>query len=387
MFKVTILFLILLPCITFGQQNGLGKEDKSEAVLEKNIKNIQQKLKLLKNKLNKAYGQEQLLLEKLEVQDKSIGKLSKKISLSNLQLKSIGKRIRDTERNIQESTNSIEQQQTQIVKLLKVQIYLNHDKTLKMLLINPQSNNANQTKHQIKYLQNRLYNLIKEVALEIKELENLKANQVALQDQESLKKQGLLFQKDQLDEQRNIRLKTLNALKLEIAKHETQSEGLSKDQKRLQELLNEIQLLLSDLPANLGSNKPFSKLKARLSKPVKGTYIRSFRSKRSENTRWNGVVIKADMGSKVKAIAYGRVAFADWLRGFGMLVIIDHQDGYMSLYGFNESIVVEVGDWVESRQEIATIGNSGTIATPALYFEIRKDAKPLNPKAWVKKGK
>ncbi|HHL31324.1 MAG TPA: peptidase M23, partial [Oceanospirillales bacterium] len=145
----------------------------------------------------------------------------------------------------------------------------------------------------------------------------------------------------------------------------------------------EIQMLLSDLPKNLGTNKSFKRLKGQMKIPVVGQYIRSFHSKRSENTRWDGVVIRAQMGDRVKAIAYGRVAFADWLRGFGMLVILDHQDGYMSLYGFNESIVVEVGDWVDAKQDIATVGNSGTLLTPALYFEIRKNAVPLNPKPWV----
>ena len=384
MFKATIFLLILLPWLCFGQQSSINSDDKSEAALEKSIKNIQKKLKLLKNKLNKAYGQEQILLEKLEVQDKSIGDIAEKINLSNLELKAIEKRVKEINSNIKTSTNSIEHQQSQIVKLLKLQIYLNHDKTLKMLLINPENSSANQTKHQVKYLQDRLYNLIKEVALEIKELEKLNITQLAIQDEVNLKKQSLLHQKDKLDEQRNIRLKTLNELKVEIAKHETQNDSLNKDQRRLQQLLSEIQVLLSDLPKDLGNNKPFAQLKGKLLKPTKGSYIRSFHSRRSENTRWDGVVIKADLGAKVTAIAYGRVAFADWLRGFGMLVILDHQDGYMSLYGFNESINVEVGDWVDSNQEIATIGNSGTLTTPAVYFEIRKNAKPLNPKAWIK---
>ncbi|MCF6319844.1 MAG: peptidoglycan DD-metalloendopeptidase family protein [Proteobacteria bacterium] len=384
MFKATIFLLFVFLATIQGHSAQKNVNNKSEVEIEANIQNIQKKLKILKTKLNKAYGQEQLLLEKLESQDKNISSIVKKINISSEQIKSLLKEITQISQKISEDKNSIEIQKNQIVKLLKLQIYLNHDKTLKMLLASPQNSHIADTKHQIKYLQNRLYNLIKEVAVNIQQLEVLKTNQQELKSQENLKKQNLLLQKDTLDEQRNIRLKTLNTLKNEIAKHESNSEGLSKDQSRLQELLDEIQVLLSDLPADLGLNKPFARLKGKLSKPVVGAYIRSFRSRRSENTRWNGVVIKADLGQQVKAIAYGRIAFADWLRGFGMLIIIDHQDGYMSLYGFNESISVEVGDWVGSRENIATIGNSGTLATPAVYFEIRKNAKPLNPKAWVK---
>jgi septal ring factor EnvC (AmiA/AmiB activator) len=290
----------------------------------------------------------------------------------------------DITQEITRNNNSIELQKNQIIKLLKLQIYLNHDKTLKLLLASPSNETTAQSKHQIKYLQNRLYNLIKEVAQNIQQLEVSKNQQLALKQQEDIKKQTLLMQKDHLEEQRNNRLKILKSLKLEIAKHESQSESLSKDQNRLQQLLREISVLLSDLPDDLGSNKPFYKLQGKLKKPIAGTYIRSFHSRRSENTRWNGVVIKADIGKPVHSVAYGRVAFSDWLRGFGLLVIVDHQDGYMSLYGFNESLDVEVGDWVDERQSIATVGNSGTLTTPALYFEIRKDAKPLNPKAWVR---
>ncbi len=375
-FKTALLLFLTLSQSSIGQN--------TEVDIENKITKIQQKLNLLKTKLNKAYGKEQQLIGKLEEQDKEINKVAKNVSISKSQLKIIQTQISQLNQNISNKSNSIEAQKNQVVDLLKLQLYMNHDKTLKMLLVNPSNKSNNQAKHQIKYLQNKLYNLIKVVANEIKLLKALKQEQLLLQDEENTKQQLLLSQQDNLLGKRNQRLNILKSLKVEIAKHETESDGLNKDQKRLNQLLLEIKNLLSDLPVNLGSNAPFSKLRNKMLKPVKGSYIRSFHSRRSEDTRWNGVVIKAKVGDPVNAIAYGRVAFADWLRGFGMLVIVDHQDGYMSLYGFNESINVEVGDWVDSRQEIATVGNSGTLVTSAVYFEIRKDAKPLNPKSWVK---
>lgn len=380
MFKVIIFLFILIPLELIAQNNS----QKSEIEIEANIANIQIKLKTLKNKLNKAYGKEQQLIGKLELQDRVIATLAKQIQKINEELTVIEDQISNYSKQILSSNNSIEKQKSQIINLLKLQVYMNHDKTLKKLLVSPKSTSSVQIKHQTKYLQNRLYNLIEEVALQIQSLEKLKAEQLLLQDQENIKKQGLLLQQDKLFEQRKLRLATLNQLKNEIAKHETESEGLNKDQLRLQQLLNEIQVLLTDLPSDLGFNKPFKQLKGKMKKPVIGSYIHSFHSRRSENTRWDGVVIQAEFSKDIQSIAYGRVAFADWLRGFGMLVIIDHQDGYMSLYGFNESLNVEAGDWVDDRQVIASIGNSGTLATPAVYFEIRKNAIPLNPKSWVK---
>lgn len=376
MFKAILVILFISSYSLHAQQ--------SEAELQVGIENIQIKLKTLKQKLNNAYGKEKELIDELEHQDRVISSVSNQITESNLQLQEIIKEISEINEKIEISNHSIERQKNEITELLKLQIYLNHDKTLKMLLINPGNEADIQSKHRIKYLQNKLFNLIREVAVEIENLELLKSQREKLFEQENHKKEILEQQQAELLKQRKQRLEILNNLKLEIAKHETESETLNKDQQRLQQLLNEIQVLLSDLPKDLGLNKSFAQLRGQMKQPVDGKYIRSFNSQKSEDTRWSGVVIQSDFGNQVSAIAYGRVAFADWLRGFGMLVILDHQDGYMSLYGFNQSISVEAGDWVEERQQIATVGNSGDMPIPALYFEIRKDAIPQNPKNWVK---
>lgn len=376
MFKACILLLLL------GIQPVVA--DQNEEQLQSRIAGIQQKLKVLKGKLNSAYGKEKDLIQQLEHQDRVISSVAGQIAISNSQLKAIEFEISKISGEIDKNTKSIEVQKQQILKLLKLQVFLNHDKTLKMLLVNPGNQVDINTKHQLKYLQNRLYNLIREVASKIITLEQDKTEKQKLMLKESDKKHELEVHKSDLLVKRKERLSVLNELKIEISRHESESETLTKDQQRLQNLLDEIQVLLSDLPTNLGSGLPFSQMAGKLRKPVDGSYIHSFHSRKSEDTKWDGVVIKSEYGEKVRAVAYGRVAFADWLRGFGMLVIIDHHEGYMSLYGFNQSLNVEAGDWVEERQVIATIGNSGILETPALYFEIRKDAIPQNPKSWVK---
>ncbi len=377
MSKAAILIFILLPLLVQGQQ--------SEEQVSLKIQSIQKKLTLLKNKLNQARGKEQQLLQKLEAQDNEINGVAKEVAYIDKQLKKITAEVNKNQQLITKKSKSIEKQKRQVANLLKLQVFLNHDKTIKMLLVNPSNKNSIETKHKIKYLQNKLFNLIKNVAHEITQLQKVKKQQEVLLKQENLKQQVLLAQQDKLLEKRKIRLNTLKALKKEISRDSKESKRLSSDQKRLQQLYLEIKNLLTDLPDSLGAEKPFRKLKGHLNKPVKGVYTHSFKSRRSENTKWNGVVIKGKLGDPVKAVAYGRIAFADWLRGFGMLVIIDHQNGYMSLYGFNESINVEVGDWIKENQVIATVGNSGSLTAPSLYFEIRKDAKPLNPKTWLKR--
>ena len=118
--------------------------------------------------------------------------------------------------------------------------------------------------------------------------------------------------------------------------------------------------------------------------PVKGRVKHAYGQPRTAGLRWQGWMIGAANGSEVKAIAYGRVAYSDWLRGYGLLLIIDHGDGFMSLYANNESLLHEVGDWVEPGAGISTVGTS-PLNGNGLYFEIRKNGKAMDPAVWLKR--
>jgi len=159
---------------------------------------------------------------------------------------------------------------------------------------------------------------------------------------------------------------------------------MQRNEKDLQQILKQLELALEEFPTAAPIiRKPFGKLRGKLNWPAKGRHLHRFGSKRKlANLRWNGVVIKAREGANVKSIAHGQVIFSDWLRGYGLLIIIDHGDGYMSLYGHNQSLFKDVGDYVERNEVISLIGNSGGSEQSALYFEIRHNRKPTNPRRW-----
>ena len=139
------------------------------------------------------------------------------------------------------------------------------------------------------------------------------------------------------------------------------------------------------LPDSSLDDVNFKKLKKKLRLPVKGKIIHEYGKKRPDTgIKWKGLFIKANEGDEVYAVAKGKVVFADWLRGFGNLIILDHGDGYMSLYGNNESIIVQQGLIVKGGDVIATVGNSGGNSSNGLYYELRKNSKPFNPLAWTK---
>lgn len=178
------------------------------------------------------------------------------------------------------------------------------------------------------------------------------------------------------------RRRLLAALQERIDSEGREVDRLAAQEKDLARLIAELTSILSDYP--ISSEDPFSQYKGRLTWPVAGTLLHDFGQPRAGGQlKWNGVVLSAPRGREVRAVYHGRVVFADWLAGMGLLVIVDHGEGYMTLYGYNETILKDTGDWVAPGDAIATVGDSGGQSQAALYFEVRRNTRPENPRTWV----
>lgn len=205
--------------------------------------------------------------------------------------------------------------------------------------------------------------------------------QQAVRSTELRSSQQVLMQ--QLEEKQQARKQVLVRISHELQNQGGELQRLRSDEQQLQELLASLQDLLADIPANSGQQQPFGSLKGKLGWPTRGRLATRFGTRRgNSDLTWQGVLISAPEGGKVHAIAQGRVAFADWLRGFGLLLIIDHGDGYMSLYGYNQALYKEVGEWVDNGEVVATLGASGGQSRSGLYFELRHNGRPINPLRW-----
>lgn len=192
-----------------------------------------------------------------------------------------------------------------------------------------------------------------------------------------------LDQKEELSGFRNDRKRLLARLNKDIESQQLTLKDLENSRNRIEKLLMSLGELLADIPAAPDTQQPFSRLKGKLPWPTKGSIAADFGSSRHQgDLKWNGVLINAAYGTPVRVITHGRVAFADWLQGFGFITIIDHNDGYMSLYGHNQAQYKQAGDWVEAGEVIATVGDSGGQENTGLYFEIRYQGKPVNPAQW-----
>jgi septal ring factor EnvC (AmiA/AmiB activator) len=222
-----------------------------------------------------------------------------------------------------------------------------------------------------------------------------------------------------LESQKQAKSKVVQTLSQQIASQRGEIKKLSRDEKRLSELVERLARIAppkpkrtttkstitnntstkkmpssevaesnnnisnNTTPSNEFSGTNFAELKGKLRLPVRGEVSNRFGASREDSgISWKGLFIKANEGAEVKSVANGRVVFADWLRGFGNLIIVDHGDGYMSLYGNNQAILKQVGESVHAGDAIASVGNSGGNASNGLYYELRRQSRPFDPLSW-----
>ena len=204
-----------------------------------------------------------------------------------------------------------------------------------------------------------------------------------------------------LEKKKKAKKLTLNKISKKLKTQKNKKLKLQQDEKKLSSLIKNLMLKLKAEEKIRKAEKKdtkkekvvdkksykinFAKLKKKLKLPVKGKVLYKYNTKRWDTgTRWKGLFIKAKEGSNVKSVAAGQVVFSDWLRGFGNIIIIDHGKSYMSLYGNNDSLLKQKGEYIKGGEIIALSGNSGGNKYNGLYYELRHNGKPFNPLKWTK---
>ncbi len=187
----------------------------------------------------------------------------------------------------------------------------------------------------------------------------------------------------QLEAMRKVRNEALALINASIASGGDELERLLAQEQQMEALLARLGQQAVGMPGFEGL--PFRKMKGRFNWPAEGRLLRNYGDSRADGQmRWNGVLMTAEAGSEVRAVYHGRVVYSDWLPGMGLLIVIEHGDGYISLYGHNQDLTRDVGQWVGLGDVIAHVGDSGGQGVTGLYFEIRKDGEPINPNGWIR---
>jgi septal ring factor EnvC (AmiA/AmiB activator) len=184
-----------------------------------------------------------------------------------------------------------------------------------------------------------------------------------------------------LDRARKERRQVLASLDSESKSRERSLQRLQRQQASLEKLMKDLGTALKSYPPD--NSTAFGRLRGKLDWPVGGKLVAGFGQTRAGGVKWSGMLVSTERGSPVRAIAGGRVAYADWLPGLGLLVIVDHGEGYMSLYAHNDRLAKQAGAQISAGDVVANAGDSGGRSQPELYFEIRKGGKPVDPRPWM----
>jgi septal ring factor EnvC (AmiA/AmiB activator) len=181
---------------------------------------------------------------------------------------------------------------------------------------------------------------------------------------------------------RERRAQTLAEVQAKLRTRNDQLARLQSDAQALEKLVEQLRRAIEEFPEL--AEQPFHRVKGKLPWPVKGSLLAKFGQLRAGGPlKWQGLVIAADRGTQVRAPYYGRVVYADWLPGLGLLIVLDHGGGYMSLYGHNEQVYRRVGDRVAPGDVLAAVGEAAGLGRPGLYLEIRKGKQTLDPRDWL----
>lgn len=377
--RVLFFFAILFLLTTTPSNSATQTQQQKLEQLKNQIQQLQSELKADNKQKDKAVYLLQTAEKDVAAASKKLRVTERDFSISQKKLASLNNQESNLKVQLQENRDALISQIRAAYSMGKqeyVKLLLNQENpaTLSRMVVYYQYFNQSRA-DRLQHIDKRLLRL-KKVSREIER-----------QSEKLLSLKKLAFnEREILKSKRSQRTEVVASLSASLRKKNQALNSMLRDEQHLKKLLQRIESQLKDVQLDLAPPKEFRQMKGQLIWPTTGTIASRFGSlrKNSGKLKWKGVVIETDVGNTIKAVAYGRVVFADWLRGFGMLLIIDHGSGYMSLYGHNEQLHKKMGDWVQANETIATSGNSGGHIATSLYFEIRHNGKPQDPVKWCK---
>lgn len=381
-FSLVSLIFIFMSAATFS----LADYDDDQEQQEQELQQLKIKIKKIRNELDEVRTLHDKVRQELRTTETNIGKRVNNLSQLKRKLRHQNKRLRELQQQRKELNKDLALQHELLGQQVRTSYTIGKQEYVKLLL---NQENPAAIGRVLTYYEYFNQARSERIDTSMKTLASLEQIKKRIQ-QETVTLQRLKQEQDaekqKLEASYKDRALVIAKLSQEIQNKDSVLKHLLENEKQLERVLNVISESMPEIILEIGKQQPFGKLKGKLFWPVTGTVDSLYGKKRKlANVKWNGVIIKARQGNNVRAISHGRVAYADWLRGYGLLIIIDHGDGYMSLYGHNESIKKETGDWVAPGDIIGSVGDTGGQAKAGLYFEIRHNGKPTNPKIWCHK--
>jgi len=405
--------LMAAALLHMPQANAENKPEQTKRTLN----DVHERLESLKKELNSSQEAHKDAADALKESEIAISEANKKLYEINQRQQENKKTLS----KLQADSNATNQALAQHQKLLSGQLYQQYvygqQSYLRMILQSEKPSQIARDVHYFSYIAKARAETIKKMQDSLTKISRLNEETAAALQQVADLKNKQIQERLELQQQKAAKSKVVKSLSQQIAAQRSEIKKLSRDEKRLAQLVerlaqiarakpkpakkvavrknnnsssveaskqtNEVVASNNELPSDDLSGINFAALKGKLRLPVRGDVTNRFGANRADSgISWKGLFIRANEGAEVKSVASGRVVFSDWLRGFGNLIIVDHGSGYMSLYGNNQAVLKQAGDNVRSGDAIAYVGNSGGNETNGLYYELRRQSKPFDPLSW-----
>ncbi|PKI13013.1 murein hydrolase activator EnvC family protein [Colwellia sp. 12G3] len=375
----SLVILSLLFAFPLQAEQSSRNENAQQQSRDK-LSDVQKAIAKQESNIFDANKQRSSLEQQLKTDDLAISKVAKAINAIEVELSTTQDKISALAIEKQQLTIAKQRQEHLLAQQLRAAYTTGQHDYLKLLLNQEQSEKIQRTISYYQYLNQARTKEIDDFQVTIAQLLQVSTeHQTQIEYLQQLKDEQLQ-QDTQFRASKAQRRKTLKKLSLELLTSQQQLNKLKAEENNLNEALNKLSAIIQAEIDLTG----LSKLKHKLSWPVKGRILHRFGTKKQGYLTWKGVLITAPISRQVQTIHNGTVLFSDWLKGYGLLTVIDHGNGYMSLYAHNQTLLKSVGDRVETGEPIALIGQSGGLEQSGLYFEIRHQGKALNPKLWCR---
>ena len=355
----------------------------AQASQQDDLEKLRKRISVLQQDFDKSNESKAEAADNLRESERAISNSNRKLHELAQQQQSANRELSQLQQRASAIDKELQGQQAMLRRLLYQQYMDGGEQEYLKLLLN--NDDPNQVARELRYYEY----IARNRAATLQSLRNGRARLQAVTDQARKKSDEIASlqaeerdQRQLLEQDKHAHQLMLNKISQQMKQQRREIGHLQRNESRLSQLVEKLAHVLPDTQAD---SVAFKSLKGKLTLPVKGKVTNRFGARRPESTMaWTGWFLRTSPNQPVKAVAPGRVVYADWLRGFGNLLIIDHGQGYMSLYGNNETLYKQVGDSLRGGDLIATVGSSGGNADSGLYFELRFEGKPFDPGKWVR---
>lgn len=353
----------------------------AEQVSPEQLEALRERIDRVQQQLNEERRERDSLQQQLRRTEKRIGEVTAEIRRLDRKREETAQRLQ----RLTERRNKLAQDKAKqidwLARTARASYQSGRQPGLKLLLNQENPERLSRLLRYQDYFQQSRSERVETLDQDLKRLRELSREVETTRKELNRRRRAVEKRRDHLQQARAERGRALERINAELDRDREKLAQLRKDEQRLQRLVDDMSESMEDTPAEPGG-RPFGELTNQLPWPVSGERRVAYGDRRQGEMRWKGVVLDAEPGESVRAVQGGRVVYADWLRGYGLLTIVDHGGGYLSLYGYNQSLLRDVGEWVSTGDELALAGQSGGHDRTGAYFEIRHRGDPVDPSRW-----